>query len=127
MIRYAKAIDKYAWRCNNSACKNYQCYYSLRGGSFFEKYRISFEYIFRIILKYGSNTPQHAIIKSLNIADNTMKKVMNEFIAKIPETDFKTNKLGVGGLLVQVDETMLNLYVSHIEVDRLIIKPIRSA
>ncbi|KCZ81215.1 hypothetical protein H312_01361 [Anncaliia algerae PRA339] len=39
---------------------------------------------------------------------NTIEKIIKKIIQNLPETDFSNNILGGPGLIIQVDETMLN-------------------
>ncbi|KCZ80384.1 hypothetical protein H312_02210 [Anncaliia algerae PRA339] len=48
------------------------------------------------------------IKKSLDISGNTVGKIMNKLMLKIPEQDFRNNKLRCPGFIVRIDETMRN-------------------
>lgn len=108
MVEYKRNVDGYAWRCMTSHCKNYKKYFSIRISSFFDKFSISFQYIFRIIIKYACKTPRHAIILNLDVDKKTILKVIDQLVSLIPKCDFTKNKLGGPGFIVQIDETMLN-------------------
>lgn len=107
-VKYERNIDKHAWRCMNVNCNSYKKYYSLRTSSFFDGFRIELKYIMRILIKYMTRTPRFAIIKSLNISKLTILKVISKLVLNMPKTDFSNSKLGGPGLVVQIDETMLN-------------------
>ncbi|KCZ73894.1 hypothetical protein H311_05145, partial [Anncaliia algerae PRA109] len=47
------------------------------------------------------------IKKSLDISENTVDKIIKKLIYKIPEQDFRYNKLRGPGFIVRIDETMM--------------------
>ena len=62
----------------------------------------------RIIAKYGSRRPQYSIRAALDVSHCTVEKVLKQLVNAIPETNFENQQLGGPGIIVQVDETMMN-------------------
>lgn len=100
--------DGYEWTCVNANCEFCNDTFSLRTGTFFEGFNLSFAYFFRILLKYAARVPQHAMLEGLDVSKPTLTKIMNRLKKRMPEKSYGETKLGTGGLLVQVDETMMN-------------------
>ncbi|KAG0420036.1 hypothetical protein EQH57_0322 [Dictyocoela roeselum] len=112
--KYTRSIDSFAWRCLNSKCLQYKKYISLRKNSFYEDFNLSFRDIFLIILFFISRVPRFSMINYLKINKNTILKVVNKIIEKMPDPNFYFDKLGGENKIVQIDETMLNYKVkSH--------------
>ncbi|KAG0441583.1 hypothetical protein DMUE_0937 [Dictyocoela muelleri] len=106
--------DGFAWRCMSVCCKSYKKRQSIRAGSFFENFNISFLQIFKILIRFSTDVPQHSINKSFGISIRTIKKVKVSFLKRVGRFDFKDDKLGGVNKEVQVDETSLNFKVkSH--------------
>ncbi|KCZ80230.1 hypothetical protein H312_02380 [Anncaliia algerae PRA339] len=105
---HKRSFDNYAWRCMNKKCRKYKAYFNIRTDSFFEGIKIHFKDILRVILKYACSLQSFMIKKSLDISGNTVDKIIKKLIHKIPEQDFRNNKLGGPGFIVQIDETMMN-------------------
>lgn len=108
LVAYTRNKDGMAWRCMNPRCKRYKKYTSLRINSFFAGWTISLPYFLRIICRYACNTQRFSINRSFDIAENTILKVINALVSKMPTPNFVDNKLGGPGFIVQIDETMLN-------------------
>ncbi|KCZ80795.1 hypothetical protein H312_01802 [Anncaliia algerae PRA339] len=114
LVIFNRSIDKYSWRCMKKCCKSYKRYTSIRKESFFDNFNIRLKDILIIILKYSCKQQRHQIVLGVDVTYNTIKKVLNRLTNLMPETDFKNNKLVGPGVLIQVDETMLNFKVrSH--------------
>lgn len=107
-VRYKRNIDGYAWRCLHVHCMSYKKYFSVRESSFFSGFNISMQAIMLILLRYTARTPRYVIKRSSLLGDTTIKNILRKLNNLIPNTDFKDNKLGGIGKIVQVDETMLN-------------------
>ncbi|KCZ78484.1 hypothetical protein H311_00484 [Anncaliia algerae PRA109] len=89
-------------------CRKYKAYFYIRTESFFEGIKIHFKDILRVILKYACSLQSFMIKKSLDISGNTVDKIIKKLIHKIPEQDFRNNKLGGPGFIVQIYyETMM--------------------
>ena len=106
--KFANNKDEYAWRCYSNQCTKKKAYRNLRLGSFFEGFNISLRDAMKVVLKYGVKQPLHSIKLSLDLPDRTIDRVIKEFKKRIPKDDFTHDKLGGPGVIVQVDETMLN-------------------
>ncbi|KAG0426515.1 hypothetical protein DMUE_5963, partial [Dictyocoela muelleri] len=52
--------------------------------------------------------PVYSIKKSLDISESAIQSILNNLKKILPKCDFHENKLGDPGVLVQIDETMLN-------------------
>lgn len=105
---YKKNKDGFAWRCVTSSCSKFLEYESVRLNSFFEDFTLSFKKIFKIVCGYACRQQRHSILRSVDISEPTLHKVVKKIVGFIPNTDFQNNKLGGPGKVVQVDETMLN-------------------
>lgn len=107
---YKRHKDMFAWRCNTRLCRDFTKYKSIRVQSFFEEAKnTSILLILRIILRYASGTPKHAIIQYLlPLERKFVYRICGKLTERIPEPNFESNKLGGFGKVVQVDETMLN-------------------
>ncbi|KCZ81119.1 hypothetical protein H312_01485 [Anncaliia algerae PRA339] len=103
-----RAIDKFAWRCMLVTCLSYKKYTSLRKFSFFDNLNLQFKDILFILIKYACKQQRYQIISGIDHAKKTIYKVLKKLTLKMPKTDFSANKLGGPGVIVQVDETMLN-------------------
>ncbi|KCZ78048.1 hypothetical protein H311_00932 [Anncaliia algerae PRA109] len=108
LVNYNQNKDKKAWRCYTSNCSGYKTYKSIRLGSFFQNFTCDLLFILRVIIKYVTKTQQFAIFEYFGSKKSTIQKIIKEFRSFIPETDFSLNKLGGPGVVVQIDETMLN-------------------
>ncbi|KCZ80385.1 hypothetical protein H312_02211, partial [Anncaliia algerae PRA339] len=83
---HKRSFDNYAWRCINKKCKKFKAYFNIRADSFFKDIKIHFKvHLFFSIVK---------IKTSLDISGNTVDKIIKKLIHKIPEQDFRNNKLG---------------------------------
>ncbi|KAI5153612.1 hypothetical protein ENBRE01_3210 [Enteropsectra breve] len=110
---YKRSVDECAWRCYNKTCNEYKKYVSIRSNSWFEKFSLSLRRILKIIFKYSIKQTRHSIISSTGMNKETVFKIINSLIELIPETDFSENKFGGPGMIVQIDETMLNHAVKN--------------
>ncbi|KAG0419991.1 hypothetical protein DMUE_6356, partial [Dictyocoela muelleri] len=90
------------------SCANYKNYSNIRKGSFFENLNLSFKLIFKIILFYSARMPRQCIINYMFLSKNTVIKIVNKIVEKIPDPNFFDDKLGGDGKIIQIDETMLN-------------------
>ncbi|KAG0442270.1 hypothetical protein DMUE_0398 [Dictyocoela muelleri] len=114
LVSRSRAIDSYAWRCMNRVCEDYKNYTSVRKGSFFECFKAEIKLILRIVLAYCMRQPIYSMNTGFDCCKNTILRVINKINDRIPIVDFSSNKLGGPGVIVQVDETMLNYKVkSH--------------
>lgn len=106
---YKRNKDGLAWRCLTRSCISYSKYISVRIGSFFEGLNIEIPVILKIISKYCIMQPLHSIIRSTStISGNSVSKIINKLLSRLPPPNFNDNKLGGPLSIVQVDETMLN-------------------
>lgn len=108
LVTYNKNKDLAAWRCLKKTCKKYLEYTSVRKCKFFEDFKCDIKFILRVIIKYLTHQPIHSIIKYFKRNKSIIYKIIKKFRNLIPQTDFSINKLGGPGVLVQVDETMMN-------------------
>lgn len=108
LVSSSRNKDKYAWRCMQRNCRSYKTYISIRRGTFFEPFKLHLSLVLLIIVKYCSGQQLFSIITSLDLDDLSVSKIINHLISKIPNTDFRYNKLGGPGTIIQIDETMLN-------------------
>ena len=100
--------DGYAWRCMNRLCSLRKQYFSLRKGSFFEKFTVSMRFILKVIVMMLAKQSQYSVCLFFNSHIKSVRKIFVEFNKKIPEPDFREDKFGGCGTVVQIDETMLN-------------------
>lgn len=107
-VPYKRSKDEYSWRCMFVNCPFYKKYTSLRVNSFFEKFTTDLKTIMRILIKYASRIQRYQINIGIDISAKTIKHVIDSFTSLIAKPDFKNNKLGGPGCLVEIDETMLN-------------------
>lgn len=105
---YAKNKDKYAWRCCNSLCSYHNEYFSIRINSFFEGFKSDIRFIFQVLIKYLTRTQTFAIVDFFRRDKAIIFKIISEFKSRIPAFNYEENKLGGPGVIVQIDETMLN-------------------
>ncbi|KAI5152076.1 hypothetical protein ENBRE01_2551 [Enteropsectra breve] len=110
---YKRSVDECAWRCYNKRCNEYKKYVSIRSNSWFEKFSLSLRRILKIIFNYSIKQTRHSIISSTGMNKETVFKIINSLIELIPETDFSENKFGGPGMIIQIDETMLNHAVKN--------------
>jgi hypothetical protein len=82
--------------------------YSIREKSFFENFNTSIVDILRVIVKYATKSPRYSIIEGSDISKQTISKIINKLVSMMKPPDYLTNKLGGPGLIVQIDEKMLN-------------------
>ncbi|KAG0436984.1 hypothetical protein DMUE_3939 [Dictyocoela muelleri] len=67
--------DGVAWRCMSVSFKSYKSRKNIRNGSFFENFNVSFLQVFKILIRFSTDVPQHSIGKTLGINIRTIKKV----------------------------------------------------
>ncbi|KCZ79748.1 hypothetical protein H312_02861 [Anncaliia algerae PRA339] len=114
LVKFSKNIDKHAWRCLNPSCRNYKNYFSMRKESFFINFKLSLKDVLKVVIRYACKQQMISIKKSVEFSEKTVQSIINKLVLLMPVTDFSFNKLGGPGLIVQVDETMLNYKVkSH--------------
>ena len=102
------------WRCDNFKCLKYRNRYNIRVGSFFKYSKLSILKTLKCLIRWSTNQPQHSIINSLMFNHKTYTKIIQKFLGFLCSFDFKDNKLGGPGKLVQIDETGLKFKVkSH--------------
>ncbi|KAG0423786.1 hypothetical protein DMUE_6126, partial [Dictyocoela muelleri] len=104
---YTRNIDSFAWRCISKSCKNYKKYISIRKDTFFEGFNIDIRTILRILIRYLMKQPLYSIMQCFK-GGSTIRRVIEKFNDFIPEANFSENKLGGPGIIVQIDETMMN-------------------
>lgn len=107
-VDYKRNIDGHAWRCMHKPCTNHKKYFSIRLFSFFYNFNLDIKQILRTIIRYSCSVQRYSISKSLDINEKTIRKIIDAVIERMPNTDFSTDKLGGPGLIVEIDETMLN-------------------
>jgi transposase-like protein len=106
--KYTKVKDGIAWKCINTLCEQYRKMISIRRGSFFEGFNLSFLDILQILLKWSDNSVQESVVNDLEIHLMTYKKVSTKFLNLAKASDVGESKLGGPGMIVQADETALN-------------------
>lgn len=110
-VNYADVKDNYCWRCMNKNCSKYKSRKNIRDGSFFSGLNLSFLLVIKILIRWSCNVPQHSILEILKINTKTFRKIINNFLKVVRTFDFKDNKLGGEGRVVQIDETGLNFKI----------------
>ncbi|KAG0420909.1 hypothetical protein DMUE_6324, partial [Dictyocoela muelleri] len=108
LVKYQRNKDDVAWRCLNKHCQNYKKYLSVRLNTFFSFSSADLRQIFKIVIKYAVRAPLYSIKLHFNKKTRFIDKVIHKIVDIIPEVDFKNDKLGGAGRIVQIDETMLN-------------------
>ncbi|KCZ79246.1 hypothetical protein H312_03365 [Anncaliia algerae PRA339] len=96
LVCYQKNRDKNAWKCLNNICIRYKNYKSIRSESFFGKFFLDLKFILRVLFKYITKTQIFSIGEFFGSKKTSIKKIIKEFNILIRETDFYSNKLGVG-------------------------------
>ncbi|KCZ81466.1 hypothetical protein H312_01139 [Anncaliia algerae PRA339] len=71
-----KNKDQFAWRCMNKSYHQYNKYFSIRKGSFFENFRLPFKDILQLIIRYCCIQQLCSIICSLNLAKTTVINIL---------------------------------------------------
>lgn len=109
LVKTSRSIDGFSWRCFKKSCKNYGNYLSIRKNSFLENYNIKLKYLLLIIYYWSNKMQNKDIVKYVSVGLNAIKRIRKDLIYKIREY-YKINPILLGGpgLLVQIDETMLN-------------------
>ncbi|KCZ82553.1 hypothetical protein H312_00211 [Anncaliia algerae PRA339] len=100
--------DGFIWRCKYSLCPFKRRRTSIREEIFFKNINLSFVNILKILIRWSHKTPTTNIAQNLGISHAAIKKLITKFISLQESFDFRTNKAGGPGKIVQVDETMLN-------------------
>ncbi|KAG0439421.1 hypothetical protein DMUE_2438 [Dictyocoela muelleri] len=97
------------FRCLNYSCRHYQTTKSVFLGSFFGAFRLDTRKILRVIFYLSLPIPSSKIIEITGLNKNTVLKIKRLYVSRI-ESFFEQNllKLGGHGVIVHVDETMLN-------------------
>ncbi|KCZ76524.1 hypothetical protein H311_02473 [Anncaliia algerae PRA109] len=108
LTKYKKNKDGVAWRCNTASCNYYQEYFSIRINSFFENFSADLGFIIRVIIKYLTKQQIFSILDYFRVNKSLIYKIINKFKLLIPTTDYSNNILGGPGMIVQIDESMLN-------------------
>ncbi|KCZ80953.1 hypothetical protein H312_01608 [Anncaliia algerae PRA339] len=106
--KYKKNRDKIAWRCCTKSCNKFKEYFSIRKNSFFEGFNCEIVFVLRVLIKYLSRQQSFSIIQYFQRDEGIIHKIIKKFKNIIPELNFEQNKLGGPGVIVQIDETMLN-------------------
>ena len=76
LVKYSRNIDGYAWRCMKSGCFNYKKYYSIRDFSFFSSFNIPLNTILRVILRKAARQNSFGIIRSIDVPEKTVQRIM---------------------------------------------------
>ncbi|KAI5151227.1 hypothetical protein ENBRE01_1986 [Enteropsectra breve] len=113
LVPYKRNVDGYAWRCMNKNCARYKSYASVRIDSWFASFTLPLRQILKILFKYSIRQTRHSIDRNLSAVRKSIAKVIDNLVETMPETDFSENKLGGSGMIVQIDETMLNHAVKN--------------
>ena len=71
-------------------------------------FHLALAVVMKVLIKYSTRTPRFSINAAVGVSQTIVLKIVDKFITYIPAPDFFENKLGVRGVNVQVDETMLN-------------------
>lgn len=103
--------DNYCWRCSNSACFKDRPRLNIRTNSFFININLPLLTIIKILIRWSKDIPQSITINMLGIDHRTYKKVIQKFLSLVGEFNFRSNKLGGPGKIVQIDETGLNFKI----------------
>ncbi|KCZ80322.1 hypothetical protein H312_02290, partial [Anncaliia algerae PRA339] len=83
-------------------------YFSIRINSFFENFSADLGFIIRVIIKYLTRQQIFSILEYFRVNKSLIYKIINKFLFLIPITDDSNNNLGGLGMIVQIDESMLN-------------------
>jgi hypothetical protein len=104
-----RRIDRVEWRCMNYKCRFYLSNYSIRTGSWIEQFNISSRVLYKIIIYWSSGLNQKNILRFIGVGRNTLSKFRRLIINRI-KTYFERNPISLGGvgIVVQIDETMIN-------------------
>lgn len=104
-----RSKDLLAWRCSNSKCLNRNIYISVRKDSFFENTHASLKEYMKAIYFWSKGTISANILKHVKIRRSALLKLTNK-LAEYVKKFFEKNiiRLGGPGVVVQIDETMLN-------------------
>jgi transposase-like protein len=106
-IRHYK--DGQCLRCTTPSCEEYRKRSSIRKESFFIGLNLLFLKIIKVLIRWSSNNSNQAdIVENLGINSRTYKKIIGKFLNLVGVFDFKDDKLGGPGTVVQIDETALN-------------------
>jgi hypothetical protein len=62
----------------------------------------------RVVCKYSAKQTEFSIKVAIDLDDVTVEKILSKLKNLIKHPDFSRNKLGGPGIIVQIDENMLN-------------------
>lgn len=101
--------DGFNYRCMNSSCSKYQTTTSLRKGSWFDSFGIELKLILKFLKYYALGMSQTTLVQCTAISLRTVKRLCSKMQESITNhyRDL-TFRIGGPGVVVQVDETMLN-------------------
>ncbi|KAI5152245.1 hypothetical protein ENBRE01_2682, partial [Enteropsectra breve] len=108
LVKYTRNIDECAWRCYNSQCLQYIKYISVRAGTWFGRFALPLKAIMKVVHRYSVRHPRYCIVESVSMTKKSVIKILSALIELMPSPDFSDNKMGGPGMIVQIDETMLN-------------------
>jgi hypothetical protein len=101
--------DGYNWRCLKYSCNKYQTTISIRVGNFFENFKIELAKLCKFLLYYSSNITQKKIAEYSGIKIRTVYELRKNLLARIRLHFIRFPViLGGPGVIVNIDETMLN-------------------
>ncbi|KCZ79033.1 hypothetical protein H312_03583, partial [Anncaliia algerae PRA339] len=83
-------------------------YETLRKGSFFEGLTTSFLTTLKLLIRYATKCPRYSMQEYFDLNKNTILKIIQKLVERIPSVDFSSNKLVGQNKIIQIDETMLN-------------------
>ncbi|KAG0437210.1 hypothetical protein DMUE_3818 [Dictyocoela muelleri] len=108
-VLFKRHVNGFTWRCFTRTCVEYKKYKTIRLGSFFDGFNIKLKFIFKVvILRFNRDSLTKIVEFFGNKSVNSICKIINKLHDLIPNSDFSDDKFGVTGLIVQIDETMLN-------------------
>ncbi|KAG0439641.1 hypothetical protein DMUE_2299, partial [Dictyocoela muelleri] len=108
-------VDGIAWRSFTRTCVEYKKYKTIRLGLFFDGFNIELKFIFKVVILRLKRDGLTKIVEFFgNKKVNSIRRIINKFHDLIPNSDFSDDKFRGTGLIVQIDETMLNYkFKSH--------------
>lgn len=101
--------DGLSWICHNFKCSNYGWWVSIRGGSFFEGFCLDVKTILSFLWFWACGEIQVSIRTHLKLSKAVVVKLRNKILGIVViYKDCNPTYLGGPGIIVQVDETMIN-------------------
>ncbi|KAI5149855.1 hypothetical protein ENBRE01_1158 [Enteropsectra breve] len=113
LVPYKRNEGGYAWRYMNKNCARYKSYASGQIYSWFASFTLSLRQILKILFKYSIRQRRRSIDRNLSAVRKSIAKVIDKLVEAMPETEYSENMLGGPGMIMQIDELMLNHAVKN--------------